>query len=226
MRNRRFKGILLLLIVSMLLTGCRSVDKAKYELDKKMEEYKEAREEKARQKEKDKLTSDEYESIKDDLYGEAKGVAKGFNKFVTFWTGEDEATRWARKHQKEMDSRVHSKANDKELAEKEESGSTLQQVTKYLPLIIILVVIVLLVVLFYFLSKRSVSKPVRVVRASTPVPASTPAPTSVDQVNVKYAKVLRDNCQKLGLDYDSVLAQYGGDVVTAVNNTNLQIYRQ
>lgn len=225
----RLRCLLLLLVTTMLLSGCKTVDKVMSEINEKSAEYKEAREEKAKQKDYDSLYSDEYEDVKEDLYSEAHGIAKAWNTACAWLTGESKSERWARKHQDEVDSRVHRKANDKKLEEKEEKSKKLSDTTehlsKFLPLVIIAVIIVLLVLLYLFLSKRSAQKPVRAPRPAK-TKATIPENASFNTVNVKYQRVLKDNCDKLGMNYDDVLEQHNGDLVAAVNSTNLQLYRK
>ena len=92
------------------------------------------------------------------------------------------------------------------------------ELKKYLP--VILIVAIILVALF-ILPKLFKKKPVP---APAPAPAQPPADVERSgQLKVNYERQLRNNCAKLGLDYDQTLADYGGDARKATESTMLMM---
>ena len=92
------------------------------------------------------------------------------------------------------------------------------ELKKYLP--VILIVAIILVALF-ILPKLFKKKPV-----PAPAPAPVQPPADVErsgQLKVNYERQLRNNCAKLGLDYDQTLADYGGDARKATESTMLMM---
>lgn len=230
---RRVKFTLILCCLIFSLTGCgltfqSPLDDVKdaWEEHKDEKEAEKEAEKAVKQAEYDTLYSDELAEIKDSLYEEGSWIGKAAANVASWFSSKSAAEIYAEHNKKDVDSAVHGKANDKRLDEEarkaEESKERKDHFMKFVPLIIIAVIIVLLVILFIFLSGRSERKVVHVEVAKSEV-ADT---QSTDQVTVKYQRVLRDNCKKLGLDYEQTLAQHGGDAVAAVNATNLQLYKQ
>lgn len=244
---RRFKFAFILCTLVLCLTGCglefkspvddiknaweehkdeKEDKKAKKEAEKAAKKAEKEAKKAAKQAEYDSLYSSELGNVKDSLYESGSWIGKATANVASWFSGDSAADMYAKYHSKDMDAAVHSKANDKRLDEeaqnKADKKERMDHFIKFIPLIIIVVIVVLLVVLFIFLSSHSEKKVVKVKRE---VPKRT-EPPQVDQVNVKYQRVLRDNCSKLGLDYEQTLAQYGGDVKTAVDATNLQLYKQ
>lgn len=92
------------------------------------------------------------------------------------------------------------------------------ELKKYLPVIVIVAIIL---VALFILPKLFKKKPV-------PAPAPTPVQPPADversgQLKVNYERQLRNNCAKLGLDYDQTLADYGGDARKATESTMLMM---
>lgn len=237
---RRLSCLLALVALSVCMTGCSIHSDVVDGVKAKFESYKDEKEKERAAKEAEESTkqalresdyeslySDEIDSIKDDLYENGSWLGKKFAGVASVFSSKSKEDIYASWNKKEVDEAVHKKSNDKRLDEEEEAKEKSEErkdhLFKFIPLIIIAIVIVLLVLFFIFLSQRSEKRTIRV-KAEKPKKADVP-PDS-DTVNVKYARVLRSNCSKLGLDYDKVLAQYGGNLTEAVNATNLQLYRK
>lgn len=113
---------------------------------------------------------------------------------------------------KASDTTYQSYLKSQEEANTKENKSILM---KYLPVIAIIVVILIIVIL---LKKRKVAKPV----VQEPKKEINNVERS-GQLKVNYERQLKNNCDKLGLDYESTLADYGGDARKAAESTMLMI---
>lgn len=248
---RRLSCVLVIVILSFCMSGCSihsdTLDsvKSKFESYKNEKEKEKAvreaeestkqaikeseKEQKKAEREEDyaSLYTEEIDSIKDELYENGSWLGKKFASLASVFSSKTKEEIYAGWNEKEIDEAVHGKSNDKRLdeeaADKEREEERKDHFLKFVPLIIIAIVIVLLVLLFIFLSSRSEK---RTVKVKAPKPDKAPAQTDTDIVNVRYKRVLKDNCAKLGVDYNNVLSQYNGDVTAAVNATNLQLYRK
>lgn len=113
---------------------------------------------------------------------------------------------------KASDTTYQSYLKSQEEANTKENKSILM---KYLPVIAIIVVILIIVIL---LKKRKVAKPI-----VQELPKETKEVERSGQLKVNYERQLKNNCDKLGLDYESTLADYGGDARKAAESTMLMI---
>lgn len=105
---------------------------------------------------------------------------------------------------------------DAKEADRKESSIELQTtIQKYLPLIIILVVLIALVIIISLLRKK---KPEQCVD-------EVPYTNHSGQLNVDYEGLLRNSCEKVGMNYDEVLKDYNGDVRKAYESVNLMILK-
>lgn len=126
--------------------------------------------------------------------------AKASNAFNTYETN------------KASDPTYQSYLKSQEEANTKENKSILM---KYLPVIVIIAVILIIIML---LKKRKVTKPV----VQEPAKEINNVERS-GQLKVNYERQLKNNCDKLGLDYESTLADYGGDARKAAESTMLMI---
>ena len=113
---------------------------------------------------------------------------------------------------KASDTTYQSYLKSQEEANTKENKSILM---KYLPVIAIIVVILIIIML---IKKRKVAKPV----VQEPKNEINNVERS-GQLKVNYERQLKNNCDKLGLDYESTLADYGGDARKAAESTMLMI---
>lgn len=215
--------VCIVLALSSTLCGCRAVDRALASSRRMTNSIKNSISEYKQRKEKDSLTSDEQQEIIDDAYENASWNSKAWAHVTGFFRGKKAKDSWAVSHKKVLAEKYHQKANDKKLEEKEES---VEKTKNYIPIVLIALLIFGLTTIFMFLSKRSVQKPVKAVKAK---PVSEPVSAPVKEitgsrVNASYERVLKDNCRILNLDYSQTIAQYG-DIVSAVNATNLLVFK-
>lgn len=237
---KQYKKVLVLLMALLCvfnLTGCGQIKKGLTSLgesiEKIYEDISEDYEEAKKAKTKKELTSDEYNDIVKDAY-DNQGA---FSKFTT-WVGSEfykgsKYDYYASKHEDLVDEKVAMVVNDKKLeAEKEKLEAKKEKQEAVLGslkggsgtaiLIIIIIVIVVLLLVFLFMKMRQKSAPpVQTVVVPAQVPVEVKHHTADAKVN--YERLLRDNCNKLGLDYEETLKQYG-DARAAVDATNLQVF--
>ena len=228
MKRKRILALSLLLLCVVNLTGCSSVKKGLKSIGESIEKtyqnVKEDYEDAKAAKNKKQLTADEYDSVVKDAY-DSQGT---FAKFGTWigaqFSGKSKYEYYASKNEGAVRDRVEMAANDKRLAaEQEERDAKVGALkggsgTAIIILVLVAVVVVVLIYLFMKMRQKS-APPVR--RAKSPGP--TRQSSGMEDVNVKYERVLKDNCSKLGLDYDETLQQYG-DARAAVDATNLQLF--
>lgn len=222
--------LLLVLLCTFNLTGCGQIKKGLKSIGKSIEKtyqnIKEDYEEAKAAKDKDSLTKSEYDEVVKDAYDNAGWGSRMKANIKGFLKGTSKYDAYADSHKDYVTSKVHEKANDKKLdAEQEKQDALLGSLkggsgTAIIILIILAVVVLLLVFLFMKLRQKS-APPVR--RAVVPVQEPVEVKKRTSDARVNYERLLRDNCNKLGLNYEETLKQYG-DARAAVDATNLQVF--
>jgi len=95
----------------------------------------------------------------------------------------------------------------------------------WVPVVIIIIVVVVIAIIIVIIVL--ITRPKRVqennIETSTPEPVEPIEAKQTGQLEVNYEKLLKSNCDKVGLNYDEVLADYGGDARRAYESTNLMI---
>lgn len=226
------KALILILVLTCAinLTGCGQIKKGLKSLGKSIENtyqkiidnYEDAKAAKS----KKELTSEEYDDIVKRAYDEQGTFSKFGTWFKSRFSGMSKYDYYASHHEEVVRDKVEMAVNDKKLAaerEKEDAliGSLKGGSGTAIILLVVLAVVVLLLLFIFAKMRMSSAPPVR--RVVVPVQESGGNKKWTGDVSVNYERLLRDNCSKLGLDYSDTLRQYG-DVRTAVDATNLQVF--
>lgn len=112
---------------------------------------------------------------------------------------------------KQAEAATAQQAAEEEEEESKRNGIILAVVIAVILLIVIIVIILIL------------KKPAEPLPQPVPMDQGTNR-VSMQQMDVDYDRLLHKNCEKLGLNYDTVLADNGGDAQEAVNVTNQMLY--
>lgn len=105
-------------------------------------------------------------------------------------------------------------------AEERDSKELQTTLDKYLPYIVVVIALIVVLIVISKLKK----KPKAIITQEV-------TPTVVEDVNrtgqlsVDYEGLLKHNCDKVGLNFDEVLRDYGGDARRAYESTNLLIVK-
>lgn len=137
-------------------------------------------------------------------------------------SAKTDSAKTSYEYAKSTDS-VYQKAVSEEQDQK--SNEFNSSIKKFIPIIVIALVAVILLLLLLQLRKRGRRRPVPAPAPVVVQPDTQPIKEveRTGQLKVNYERQLRNNCNKLGLDYDKTLADYGGDARKAAESTMLMI---
>ena len=191
------------------MTGCGTLDKIiGYVEDKK--------EESAAKKKKNlintELSLDEQNEIATGTWKEWKSD----HKIASFFLPKG-AEKWFAKKKTEYNKEAAATYKKAERDREKSSNTGFNVDTKKLLIIgIVLLVVILLIALFIKLIKDS-----RIQYARPRPQPQAPTVVNVTQSGpVNYDALLRERCSKLGISYEEILSNYGGDARLAYDATN------
>lgn len=105
-------------------------------------------------------------------------------------------------------------------AEEHDSKELQTTLDKYLPYIVVVIVLIVVLIVISKLKK----KPAALVTQEV-TPTVMEDVNRTGQLSVDYEGLLKHNCDKVGLNFDEVLQDYGGDARRAYESTNLLIVK-
>lgn len=220
--SKKVITILLLLVLSCtMLSGC-ALNPISRAINKVSKEIKQEKENKANEDKLSSLKNDSKYSMSEDtkksqqlaIYAQERKNQK--HTFLTQWFYDMSSDLMTANYdaKKAGDTAYWNSVKAEEEEDEEKSAENKK---------VIIVIVVIILVLGAILALAFILKK----PAPEPAPVSEPVSSSglqMQECQVDYERLLHKNCDKLGLNYDTVLADNNGDAREAVNVTNQMMY--